>query len=1255
MSEQNRGQFHDRSELDLHAVLKLINDLKRGEFSARIESDGSGLPGKIHDALNDLAEMHEVMSEDIVTLAQSIANGKTDERLARARRRGGWKENIAEINNLVDRLTSHSQEVDEVITSLTKGKLEKRYRIDGTKASPAGVFKSQAGNLNELGELLEGAATDIVRLSRQIGVDGQFGGRSHFKGPDGIWKEVADSLNLMVDSLTDQVRDVLKSSSAIFQGDLTQKIVVDCNGEMAELKQTINMKIDQLSVFCDQLNRLAVDVGRDGQLGGQAHVDGASGVWRSITDNVNDLARNLTNQVRAISEVATAVSKGDYTQSVQVQAQGEIASLRDNVNRMVRELANSTAINEQQDWLKTNLAAFTQMLQGERDLETVAQRVISELARVIDAQHGVFYIADSAQGSTKLHLLASYAYRKRESETPVFSLGQGLVGQCALEKKSIVVTTIPEDYIKIQSGLGFRTPRSIVVSPIIHEGDIKGVVELASFHEFTDVEVTFLDQFFETLATIVVGIESALRTEELLKQSQRLAEELQNQQEELQQTNEELEEKAREVLKQNEEVERKNTEVEAARLELEHQADALSKASKYKSEFLANMSHELRTPLNSLLILSQQLSENIEENLTEKQIEHAKTIYMSGRDLLSLINEVLDLAKIESGTMDINVSGVPIKEIARKTKQGFDILAKEKGLTLTLKLDRSLPKKIQTDEKRVMQVLRNLISNAIKFTATGSVTLTVKAVSEGWRRVRSELASSEEVIAFSVTDTGIGIEKDRQSQVFDAFQQADGGTSRRYGGTGLGLSISREIAVLLGGDLTVSSDGKKGSTFTFFLPVVAKKRNSTRKTNYNFKGSFQENHSKTGEYSETVQIEDDRDNYDDYDRKLLVIEDDLSFAEIIRDLAQEQHFGVLVAQTGEEGIKLAKQYAPEAITLDLRLPDMHGWVVLDRLKHDPDTRHIPVHVMSVDEDLEKGLFFGAIDILEKPTSREALESSIKRIANFVDRKVRNLLIVEDDEVQRNSIKELIGNSDVISFAVSSGEEALRLLAQKPIDCVVVDLKLPKMSGVELVHKIRESKEYSKLPIVIYTGRELTRRDELELRKLTESIIVKDADSPERLLDETALFLHRVESNLPKKKREILRSLYQSDPSLSEKKVLIVDDDARNIFATTSILERYDMNVFNAESGRGGIEMLEAIGDIDIVLMDIMMPEMDGFEAIKLIREKERFADLPIIALTAKAMPEDRAKCMQVGASDYIVKPVDAPQLVSLLRVWLYNR
>ncbi|MGL5880597.1 MAG: response regulator, partial [Xenococcaceae cyanobacterium] len=1042
---------------------------------------------------------------------------------------------------------------------------------------------------------------------------------------------------------------------------------------------------------------------------------GASGTWRALTDNVNELAANLTTQVRAIAEVATAVTTGDLTRKVAVEAQGEVAALKDNINQMIANLRETTQKNTEQDWLKTNLAKFTRMLQGQRELENVTKLILKELAPLVSAQQGLFYLMEVGENrSSYLKLIGSYAYTERKNLSNRFFLGEGLVGQCALEKERILLTQVPSDYIKISSGLGEATPLNVVVLPVLFEGQVTAVIELASFYHFNENHLSFLDQLTESIAIVLNTIAASMRTEELLKQSQSLAEELQTQQkeltetnqrleqqaqslrsseellkrqqEQLQQTNEELEEKAELLSLQNREVERKNQEIEQARQAVEDKAEQLSTTSKYKSQFLANMSHELRTPLNSLLILARLLADNSDNNLTEKQVEYANTIYAAGNDLLALINDILDLAKIESGKVSVEIQETLFGELENYIDRSFRQIAQERKLDFRLHFDTRLPRAIYTDAKRLQQIIKNLLSNAFKFTERGYVSLNVAVVTEGWSSTETILNRAESVIAFAVSDTGIGIARDKQQIVFEVFQQADSTTSRKYGGTGLGLSISREIARLLGGEIRLVSEIGKGSTFTLYLPQyylnnytspnddfsrgdwtsstlrerdrVSHRNNLRERTLTENWRSTQDSQSPTENerlllLSEKA-IEDDREIIQKGDRTLLVIEDDLNFARILLDMAREQDFKVIVANRGDAGLAMAREFQPAAIVLDIRLPVMDGWTILDRLKHDPNTRHIPIHIITVEEGRQRGLQQGAIAYLQKPIDSEALCEALKQIKAFIERPLKNLLIVEDDEIQRQSIVELIGNSDVASTAVGTGAEAIEAIASQQFDCLVLDLGLPDMSGFELIEQIKGRSNSNHLPIVVYTGKELTPQEETQLRRISEAIVIKDVRSPERLLDETALFLHRVQANLPPSQLKMLERSQQNDSVLANKQVLIVDDDVRNIFALTSLLETYQMQILYAENGRDGIAVLQNNPSINIVLMDIMMPEMDGFETMRNIRAYSQFKSLPIIALTAKAMKGDREKCIEAGASDYITKPIDNQQLLSLLRVWLYD-
>ncbi|MBC7880254.1 MAG: response regulator, partial [Anaerolineae bacterium] len=1152
--------------------------------------------------------------------------------------------------------------------------------------------------INVMVDQLNSFASEVTRVAREVGTEGKLGGQAQVRGVAGTWKDLTDNVNSMAGNLTAQVRGIARVVTAVANGDLKRKLALEAKGEIQTLADTINEMIDTLATFADQVSTVAREVGIEGKLGGQAKVPGAAGTWRDMTDNVNELAATLTTQLRAIADVATAVTKGDLSRSIAVDAQGEVAVLKDNINQMIANLRETTQKNTEQDWLKTNLAKFTRLLQGQRDLEAVSRLILSELAPLVSAQYGVFYMMDANETQPFLKLLSTYAYRERKQLANHFHLGEGLVGQCALEKERIHLTEVPSDYIRISSGLGEAAPLNAVVLPVLFEGQVTAVIELASFRRFSEIHLTFLDQLTESIAIVLNTIAAGMRTEGLLEQSQSLAEELQSQQkeltdtnkrleqqarslqaseerlksqqDELQQTNEQLQEQARLLSQQNKEVERKNQEIEQARKSVEEKAEQLTLTSKYKSEFLANMSHELRTPLNSLLILARLLTDNIEGNLTDKQVEYTRTIHSAGADLLGLINDILDLAKIESGTMSVDVEQILFADLRIQMERIFRQVAQDRGLDFVIDMDPQLPKAIYTDPKRLQQVLKNLLSNAFKFTEQGKVTLKISMATGGWNPYNENLNSDLGVVAFSVIDTGIGILADKQKVIFEAFQQADGSTSRKYGGTGLGLSISREIARLLSGEIKLVSTYGEGSTFTLYLRLdngftTNGSSNITTLVGKSLSlrtAHLMNNYSRSAVHSQPVQeqrswqvslpISDDRDDLKSGDRVVLIIEDDISFARILLDLAHAKGFKGIIALRSETGLTIAREVKPDAILLDIHLPDMDGWTVLDRLKHDPQLRHIPVQILTADEIGMRGTQLGAAAYLKKPVENEALLASFDTLQNFLERKIRNLLVIEDDEVQRTSIVELIGAGDVYTLAVGTGQAALLALQEQQFDCVVLDLGLPDMSGQELVHQIKQAAGFWNLPVIVHTGRELTRHEEFELKRWVEVIIVKGEHSGEQLLDETSLFLHRLQSSLPAQQRQILEKLQRTDVALTGKKVLIVDDDVRNIFALTSMLEQQGMHVINAENGHSGIALLQSTPEIDIVLMDVMMPEMDGYQTMRAIRSQPQFVELPMIALTAKAMQGDREKCLQAGASDYITKPVDKEQLLSLMRICL---
>jgi HAMP domain-containing protein/CheY-like chemotaxis protein/signal transduction histidine kinase len=1268
-------------------IAEVTTAVATGDLSKKITVDVRGEILELKNTINTMVDQLNSFASEVTRVAREVGTeGKLGGQAYVKGVAGVWKDLTDSVNWMGGNLTAQVRNIADVTTAVARGELNKKVTVD-----VQGEILELKNTVNRMVDQLNSFASEVTRVAREVGTDGKLGGQAQVTGVAGVWKDLTDNVNSMAANLTTQVRGIAKVVTAVANGDLKQKLVVETKGEIATLADTINGMIDTLATFADQVTDVAREVGIEGRLGGQARVPGAAGMWRDLTDNVNQLAANLTAQVRAIADVATAVTKGDLTREIAVKAQGEVAELKDSINEMIRNLRDTTRKNTEQDWLKTNLARFSRTLQGQRDLAAVSRLILSDLAPLVHAQQGLFYVVDTAGEEQSLNLLGSYAHTDSGFTPRRFRMGEGLIGQCAGDRRVLHLTDLPPEYLKLQSGLGEAPPRDLVVLPVLFEGEVKAVLELASLERFDEIRLNFLEQLAESIGIVLNTIEANMRTEGLLQQSQALTEGLQEQQEaltetnkrleqqtrslqqseellkkqqdELQKTNLELEDKAQLLSSQKAELEQKNSEIEQARVALEDKAEQLALISKYKSEFLARMSHELRTPLNSLLILSQILTENSEGNLTLKQVGFAQTIHSSGSDLLDLINDILDLSKIESGTMAIDISPVPFVEIRKFVESTFRQVADVRSLTFDVELHASLPPVMQTDSKRLQQVLKNLLSNAFKFTERGNVTLRASVATSGWNPEQDILNAAPTVVAFTVSDTGIGIPKEKHGAIFEAFQQGDGTTSRKYGGTGLGLSISRQITRLLGGEIRLQSAPGEGSSFTLYLPVTYPSLAAetpaapeipdalSQTSEYGFKPGMPSSRTMLAPVVERA-VNDDRGAIQPGDRILLIVEDDPHFAEILLDLARERGFKGLVTHRADKALVLAREYLPAAITLDLRLPDADGWTVLDRLKHDPATRHVPVHVMSVDEDWQRGLRFGAIDFLTKPVTKESLSGALDHLHAFIDRPARRLLVVEDDEAQRRSIGELIGGPDVEIEGAATGAQALEMLHDGSFDCMVVDLGLPDMTGFDLVQRVKSEVGLRKLPTIVYTGKDMTKKEELELRRLAESVVVKDARSPERLLDETALFLHRAAEAMPNQQRQTLERLHKANPVLAGRRVLIVDDDVRNIFALTTFLEQSRMQVFYAESGREGIARLQETPGIEAVLMDVMMPEMDGYETIRSIREIPHFRGLPIIAVTAKAMKGDREKCIEAGATDYIPKPVDRDHLLSLLRVWL---
>ena len=1015
----------------------------------------------------------------------------------------------------------------------------------------------------------------------------------------------------------------------------------------------------------------------------------------------DELAHSINQIVENFSEVvqqANRIARGELDTNITMRSDHD--ELGRALIKMTTDLKASNEEKQRQLWQKNSQADINDAMRGEQEVFELGQKVISQLCKLIEAKVGAIYIKDEET----YKLVGSYAFKRRKNIQTGYKPGQGLVGQAVLEKESIIITNVPEDYTAIGSGLGDAPPKNLLVSPCVFNDEVIAVIEVGSFEVFTEEQLQFIRLISENIAIGLNASKGRTELKKLLSKTQQQAEELQVQQEELRQaneeleeqtkalkeseqqlqtqqeelrvTNEELEERTKAIEKQRDDIRKKNDELEIAQSEIEKKAQDLGMASRYKSEFLANMSHELRTPLNSILVLSQILSNNKPGNLNDKQIQSAKTIHSSGSSLLSLINEILDLSKIESGKLEINEERLKLESFGEEVNDIFSPLAVEKGLELNINIASEAPVYIHTDSLRLQQILRNLLSNAIKFTHEGSVNLNIFCANQLNNVLTDFGLKPESTVIFEVKDTGIGIPAEQQKSIFEAFTQADGTTSRKYGGTGLGLTISRNLANILGGDIEMESAENQGSVFRLYLPVKhdgkavspakqvvsqnaetapAKKiMASTENPNPVKYRPIPKNGNGTPSKGHTESVKDDRKIINKGDKFILIIEDDPDFSQILYDLAHEKGFKCLIAPNGETGLHYADYYKPDAIILDIGLPGIDGWQVMDRLKANPETRHIPVHFMSGRDNSIEAMKKGAIGFLTKPISIEEIEGAFSKIEDYISKPVKKLLIIEDDNNMRKAMVELIDDDDINITSISTGKQAMAQMKKDDFDCIILDLGLKDMSGYELLQKIGKKGDNKGIPIIIYTGQELSREDEEKLTEYSDSIIIKGAKSPERLLAETTLFLHRVESNLPEEKQKMLKVVHSSEDIMKEKKVLIVDDDMRNVFALSSLLEERGMDVAVGRNGKEGIEKLEKTPDVNLVLMDIMMPEMDGYQAMRLIRQKPQYKKLPIIALTAKAMQGDRDKCIEAGASDYLTKPVDTEKLISLLRVWLYQ-
>ncbi|TPI48372.1 response regulator [Mesorhizobium sp. B2-9-1] len=1225
-------------------IAEVTTAVALGDLSKKITVDVKGEILELKSTINTMVDQLNSFAGEVTRVAREVGTeGKLGGQAQVRGVAGTWKDLTDNVNSMAENLTGQVRNIAEVTTAVARGDLSKKITVD-----VKGEILELKSTINTMVDQLNSFAGEVTRVAREVGTEGKLGGQAEVRGVAGTWKDLTDNVNLMATNLTNQVRGIADVVTAVAQGNLRRKLTVDAKGEIASLADTINGMIETLATFADQVTNVAREVGIEGKLGGQARVPGAAGLWRDLTDNVNQLAANLTTQVRAIAEVSTAVTKGDLTRSISVEASGEVAALKDNINEMIRNLKDQTLKNAEQDWLKTNLARFSRMLQGERDLATVSRLIMSELAPLVNAQYGVFYVTNRDEEESYLELAASYGAESKAAIKQRLDLREGLVGQSAADKRAIMLDNVPPDFLRVTSGLGSASPANVIILPALFEDEVKAVIELASFGEFRDTHQSFLNQLMESVGIVLNTIAATMRTEGLLKQSQLLTSELQarqteltKKQEELHATNEELQEKAQLLENEKKQVENKNLEIEMARRALEEKAEQLALTSKYKSEFLANMSHELRTPLNSLLILSNLLATNQQGNLNEKQVEFARTINSAGTDLLSLINDILDLSKIESGTVSIDINDMPVAHLRQHMERTFRQLAADKGLGFTINVDPALPETVRTDEKRLQQIVLNLLSNAFKFTSEGKVSLNFKMEKAG-RRNGAKLP--RKALAIAVTDTGIGIPEDKQKLIFEAFQQADGTTSRKYGGTGLGLSISREIARLLGGELRVESIPGKGSTFTLVIPIDGPRVAAASQPELL---PATEAIATTAAPSglPSAELMDDRDAISAQDRVVLIVEDDPTFGGLLLGLARSAGLKGVLSTAGSGTLALARKLVPDAITLDLGLADIDGWVLFDLLRHDPKTAGIPIHVISGAEDIDSLARKGASSISTKPVSSEELVKVFQEIHSRNLRVQRRVLLADSDPERRLSLVETIrdGVTSVTAISRAATAEDIDLASY---DAVVLGLGKSARDNARALDELTNQFSDGLPPLLFFAPHSEAVEQVLALNPALSAV--------PRAENFAQLALH-VSATLPGGLREesgagVERADNRSN--LAGAKVLIVDDDIRNIYSLTSVLETYDIEVLHAERGRDGIALLEENADVDAALIDIMMPEMDGYETMRSIRNTPSIAHIPLISVTAKAMKGDRQKCLEAGASDYIAKPVDLDLLLALLRVWI---
>jgi HAMP domain-containing protein/CheY-like chemotaxis protein len=1215
-------------------IAEVTTAVAKGDLSQKITADAKGEMLELKGTINVMVDQLSSFSSEVTRVAKDVGTEGILGGQAKVEGVSGtWLELTNTVNGMANNLTTQVRNIAEVTTAVAEGDLSQKITVDAK-----GEMLELKSTINVMVDQLSAFASEVTRVAKDVGTEGILGGQAKVEGVSGTWLELTNNVNGMANNLTTQVRNIAEVTTAVAKGDLSQKITADVKGEVLELKSTINVMVDQLSAFSSEVTRVAKDVGTEGILGGQAKVEGVSGTWLELTNNVNGMANNLTTQVRNIAEVTTAVAKGDLSRSINIDTKGEFLELKNNINGMINVLSTADENNRNQNWIKDGVSLLnTRILENDKLVDQI-ETSINELSRYVNAGMGALYVYDIEKGILKLE--GSYAYTQRADVASSFKVGEGVVGQVAYEKKPILLTNVP-DGTTIQTGTTKAKALNIYTYPLIFKGELIAVVEVASYEKFNAVILEYIDLALMALAgSLYISIQ-ANATSNLLFQSKTQTEELEEQSRVLKSQNEELEDQRQSMDIQRNELKIKNTDLELAQVEVNKRAQDLEDANRYKSEFLANMSHELRTPLNSMLLLSSSLSKvkAIELGKLNKQ---AGIIYDAGTSLLNLINDILDLSKIEAKLMTLNIEKIHISSLLDDLKALFMPQSDEKNIHLESTINVNVLRDFSSDKAKITQVLRNFLSNAIKFTdIDGSIYIEVTANIEEDKNLRP--------IAISVVDNGIGIEEGKMDLIFEAFKQADGGTSRQYGGTGLGLSISKELTGLLGGRIAVKSAIGKGSAFCIYLPLKIDTDSIDERLVEHIQ--YQNKPSNVMPIESGISIIDDRNKLNKQDIVILVVEDDAVFANIILEGVHKLGHKAIVARDGNAAISLAREYGPTAIILDVLLPIINGMEVLRILKSDINTRHIPVKILSCAEPQNIAKKLGAIDFITKPIQEGELDKLITSLVGFVNDKQKRILIIEEDKVETKHLEALLTDKDISVKTVGTPEQGLKEILSNKYDCAIVELGLPDKSGFKLLELIEE--QNINLPIIIYTARDLTDAELVKIRKYSDAVVLKTATSNVRLIEEVSLFLHSAKSSLNGEKQQLLSQAMNADLALEGKRILMVDDDIRNIYALSSVLESKGLDITSAQNGKEALALLnKSDNEFDVVLMDIMMPVMDGYEAMREIRKDNKINNIPIIALTAKAQAEDKKLCIDAGANDYMAKPIDHEQLLSLLKVWL---